>query len=211
MAHRRQIEPSRDPNIEDVLLYASREAMDRQDLRVFGLLVQWLQEHLARVHADRLTRIVARLGSERVRVFWSAVATAHASDRRLRRLAGLYRGVRVDLVEVGTDFQISRHGEDELFEGTRLRVAGNLVRRRGADVLSPAVLAAQHRAYYYRVKIGPSYRADMWAALEREPALTPSELARRAYGSFATAWAVHRDFAILEEAEPGEGGRKHVA
>jgi hypothetical protein len=45
--------------------------------------------------------------------------------------------------------------------------------------------------------MGASYRADMWAALDNKPTLTAAELARRAYGSFATAWQVKRDFAIL--------------
>ena len=48
----------------------------------------------------------------------------------------------------------------------------------------------RHRAYLRRVMLGPSYRADMWAELESDPSLPPAELARRAYGSFATAWQV---------------------
>jgi hypothetical protein len=203
--------PVEHPNIEDVLLFASREAMDRADLRVFGLLVQWLEMHLARVNADRLIRLVTRMGSERVMAFWSALASAMTTDRRLSRLLDLHGGARVDVVETGTEFQVARYGEDSLFEGTALRVAGNLIRRRPADVLSPSALAGRHRGYHYRVLIGPSYRADMWAELEREPSLTPSELARRTYGSFATAWAVHRDFAILEGVDSGQGSGRQVA
>lgn len=45
--------------------------------------------------------------------------------------------------------------------------------------------------------IGPTYRADMWAALEADPDLSAAELARRTYGSFATAWHVRRDFALV--------------
>ena len=51
--------------------------------------------------------------------------------------------------------------------------------------------------YRYRVLIGPSYRADMWATLDREPGLSAAELARRSYGSFATAWKVKQDWALL--------------
>src|ERR1700730_6495976 len=65
------------------------------------------------------------------------------------------------------------------------------------DVLSPADLAKRHRAYHFRIMIGPSYRADMWAALESNPELSTAELARKTYGSFATAWRVKREFAVL--------------
>jgi FtsX-like permease family protein len=78
-----------------------------------------------------------------------------------------------------------------------LRAPANVLRDRLADVLSPADLAKRHRAYHYRVMIGPSYRADMWAALERNPELSTAELARRTYGSFATAWRVKREFVVL--------------
>jgi hypothetical protein len=37
----------------------------------------------------------------------------------------------------------------------------------------------------------------MWALLEAEPAITTAELARRTYGSYATAWRVRRDFEVL--------------
>jgi hypothetical protein len=37
----------------------------------------------------------------------------------------------------------------------------------------------------------------MWAALECDPSLSVSELARQTYGSFATAWRVKRDFNML--------------
>jgi hypothetical protein len=45
--------------------------------------------------------------------------------------------------------------------------------------------------------IGPTYRADMWAALDTDPDQSAAELARRTYGSFATAWHVRRDFGLL--------------
>jgi hypothetical protein len=57
-----------------------------------------------------------------------------------------------------------------------------------------------HHTYRCRVTIGPTYRADMWAALEDDPTLSAAALARQTYGSFATAWHVRRDFAILAAA-----------
>jgi hypothetical protein len=56
--------------------------------------------------------------------------------------------------------------------------------------------------------MGTSYRADCWAALEDQPSLSAAELARRTYASFATAWQVKRDFAIIQ---PGRRRRKNRA
>jgi hypothetical protein len=103
----------------------------------------------------------------------------------------------MDLINVGTEFQVARHGEDPRFEGTPVRVASNVLRHRTRDILSPTELAKRHHAYRYRVIMGPSYRADMWAALEEDPTLSIAALARKAYGSFATAWHVRRDFELV--------------
>ncbi|MBI5627907.1 MAG: hypothetical protein HY953_03225, partial [Candidatus Rokubacteria bacterium] len=78
-----------------------------------------------------------------------------------------------------------------------LRVPANVLRDRSADVLSPAALARRHLAYRWRVIMGATYRADVWAALEAHPALSAAELARRTYASFATAWLAKHDHALL--------------
>jgi len=189
-------EGSRDPNIEDTLLAASVEGLEHGDLRVLTVLVTWFGVHSGRVNADRLTRLVALQESKRVRTFWSALARWRAVDRRFARLTGVYRGPRLDLLSTGTDFQVARHGEDERFVGSKFRVPANLLRDRPGDVLQPAELARSHAAYRWRVVIGPTYRADMWAALERQRDLSAAALARGAYGSFATAWQVRKDFAV---------------
>jgi len=185
-----------DANIEDTLLFASVEAMDRDDLRVLAVLVTWFGVHAGWVNADRLIKLVSAYPSLRVRALWAGLARWQAKDRRFLRLTRLHRGARVDLLRVGTEFQIKRHGEDERFIGGPLCVPANVLRDRAHDVLSPSQLARRHRAYRWRVIIGPSYRADVWAALERNPDLSPTLLARKTYGSFATAWQVRRDFAI---------------
>ena len=188
--------PKVDANIEDTLLFASVEGMDKDDLRVLAVLVTWFREHHAWVNADRLTKLVDARGSPRVRALWSALATWQAKDRRFARLAALYRGPRVDILTTGMDFQIGRHGEDLRFAGSCLRVPATVLRDRAADTLSPAQLA-RHRAYRHRVMMGPTYRADLWAALEADPDLSPTELARRTYASFASAWQAKRDFVVL--------------
>jgi hypothetical protein len=193
-----------DPNIEDTLLFTSIEAMDHGDLRVLSVLVTWFGVHSRWVNADRLAKIVSDHDSERVRALWSALARCQAKDRRFAHLAKVYGGPRIDVLSTGTEFQLRRHGEDPRFEGSALRVPSNVVRDRGADVLPPAELAQRHHAYRCRVIMGPTYRADMWAALEEDPTLSAAMLARKTYGSFATAWHVRRDFALVAPARPAE-------
>lgn len=187
-------EGSRDPNIEDTLLAASIEGLERDDLRLLAVLVTWFGVHSAHVNADRLTRLLALQASTRVRAFWSALARWRAADRRFAKLARTYRGPRLNLLATGTDFQVARNGEDERFAGSKLRVPANVLRDRPADVLQPAELARSHAAYRWRFAIGPTYRADMWAALGRKPELSAAALAKATYGSFASAWQIRRDF-----------------
>lgn len=187
-------------NVEDTLYFASVEGIDQGDLRVLAVLVTWFGVHHARVNVDRLTKLVRDRGTPRVRALWSALATWQANDRRYARLAALHDGDRVDLLTTGTDFQVRRHGEDARFAGTCLRVPANVLRDRPEDVLSPEALARRHAAYRQRVIMGPSYRADLWAALAAQPRSSAAELARGTYASFASAWQVKRDFAIVAAA-----------
>jgi len=189
--------PVHDPNIEDTILFASIEGMEKQDLRVLRVLTTWFGIHAEWVNADRLTTLATIQSSARVRAFWSALARWQRKDRRFVRLSASYQGARQDVFEVGTDFQLQRHGEDPRFAGSSIRVAANMLRDRPADVLSPSLLARRHQVYRFRIMMGPNYRADMWAALESDATLSAAALARETYGSFATAWHVRRDFLLL--------------
>ena len=193
--------PLDQPNFEDTLLAASREGMEGDDLRVLALLANWLEIHAPWINVDRLTLIAGKDGSERVRAFWSGVAIWQSKDRRFGRLARCYEGPRLDLLSSGTSFHVKRSGEDPRFAEGPLRVPAGVLRDRPGDVLTPTELARLHGAYRRRILLGPSYRADMWAELDRDPALPAAELARRAYGSFATAWHVKRDWNVLKAAE----------
>lgn len=188
---------SPNPNIEDTILQASIEGMQGEDLRILSVLTSWLDMHCACLNVDRLTHIVANQQSDRVKAYWSSVAKWLIKDRRFSKMLKLYNGLRIDLLKVGTEFQIQRRGEDERFSGAALRVPALVLRDRKADVLTPEQLVRIHRAYRWRTIIGPSYRADMWAELEQNASLTAAELARRAYGSFATAWKVRRDWSVV--------------
>lgn len=192
--------PVHDPNIEDSILFASIEGMEKQDLRVLAMLVTWFGIHAPWVNADRLTILARAQSSVRVRAFWSALARWQSKDRRFVRLSGSYKGPRQDVLEVGTEFQLQRYGEDPRFAGSAIRVAANILRDRPADVFSPSLLARRHLVYHFRIMMGPNYRADMWAALESNATLSAAALARETYGSFATAWHVRRDFLLLRDA-----------
>src|SRR5258708_8263524 len=150
------------------------------------MLVTWFGVHSSCVNVDRLKHIVSEQSSERVRACWAALAHGQEKGRGFVRLSKLYTGPQQDLLDLGTEFQIKRHGVDPRFKGSVLRVPANVLRDRLADVLSPADLAKRHCAYHYRVMIGPSYRADMWAALERNQELSTPELDPNTSGSFTT-------------------------
>jgi hypothetical protein len=190
-------DPSARPaNIEDTLLFASERGMEHADLRVLAVLVTWFGVHHPWVNADRLTRLVTAQSSTRVRALWAGLAQWQRTDHRFARLGRLQQAPRVD-VETDSEFLIRRDGEDPRFAQGPLRVAAVVLRDRPSDVLEPAELAARHAAYRWRVLMGPSYRADMFAALEQQRTLSAAELARRCYGSFTTAWQVKRDYELL--------------
>jgi len=192
----------RNANIENTLLFASEAGMLETDLRVLGVLVQWIEVHGARINADRLARAVSRHAAPRVRAFWAAVGAWLGKDRRFARLKKYHAGSPVDLLPTGTELQIARRGEDERFAGTCLRVPAQTLRKRRGDILSPAELARRHAGYRNRVLMGPSWRADVWTVLETAPDLSVAEIARRAYCAFATAWQVKQDFGLFSESGP---------
>lgn len=189
--------------IEETLVFASELGMDEQDLRVLAVLTTWMGVHHGRVNADRLARLLAEHPSNRVCAYWAAVAKWHSKDRRFGRLLSLHGVTPVELLPVGTDFQVSRRGEDERFVDSSLRVPAGTLRDRLADVLAPEALARRHPGYRNRVLMGPAWRADVWTVLEQEPELSVAEAARRVGCSFATAWQVVQDYKLLREAQPG--------
>ena len=186
-----------DADIEGTLVHASEAGMEEHDLRVLSVLTTWFGVHHAHVNADRLVRLVKAHGSARVRAWWAALARWQSKDRRFARLAVGHRGAALDLLPVGTAFQLGRRGEDERFRGSALRVPRGTLRDRADDVLSPEELVRLHAGYRNRVLMGPSWRADVWTALEKAPDVSVSEIARRVSCSFATAWEAAQDFKLL--------------
>jgi len=188
-----------DANIENTLYFASIDGMENPDLRTLSMLISWIDIHSRWINVDRLTRLIEKNDSVPVNAFWTAVALWKKKDRRFHRLSKRYSGKRFALELSGSDFLIRRHGEDPRFRDGPILIAANVLRDRKTDVLSPSELAKRHSVYRWRVLIGPGYRADMWAALSQDPTLSASQLARKAYGSFATAHQVKRDWLLLKE------------
>ena len=189
-----------DAEIESTLLHASVLGMEDGDLRVLAVLSTWLGMHHAHVNADRLVRLVGAHPSERVRAYWSAIALWLKKDRRLARLRGAHEGAPIELLPTGTEFQVKRRGEDERFAASILRVPKGTLRDRHEDVASPEVLVRHHAGYRNRVLMGPSFRADVWTAIQRAPHLSIADLARKASCSFATAWQAVQDYRLLRAA-----------
>ncbi len=191
-------------NIEDVLLSASIEGICDEDYRVLGLLTDWIEVHGRLINLDRLAKLISLVDNGKVRRFWKAISQWQVRDSRFKKLGKLAKTKgRQPLIEVGGDFLIKKNGEDERFRGTALQVPNLTLRRRLGDIQPPQSLARMNPFYHFRLMIGPSYRADLWALLSRNRELTPTELARLAYASFATAWSVKRDFQIFEERKSG--------
>ena len=199
-----------DADIESTLLHASVLGMDDGDLRVLAVLTTWLGVHHTHVNADRLVRLAGAHPSERVRAYWASITTWLKKDRRLARLAHAHDGAPIDLLPTGTEFQIKRRGEDERFTGSKLRVPKGTLRDRRADVLPPEVLVRRHGGYRNRVLMGPSFRADVWTALEHAPDLSIADIARKASCSFATAWQAAQDYRLLRAAGHRAGSAVNV-
>lgn len=188
--------PVMDANIENTLLEAVHRGMDAGDLRVLGLVTSWLERYHAWINADRIIHRVQKMASPRATAFWISRSQSWATDIRWRRLRQC-PPEPVELLPVGSAFQIARKGEDPRFEGTILRVPLGTLRERPDDVDSAADIARRHRAFRWRILVGPSYRADCLALAEAHPDVTAAELARQTYASFATAWGVLRDLRLL--------------
>src|SRR3990167_4130749 len=191
--------PVQNPNIEDTLVAASIEGL-KGDWRVQSLLVDWLKVHADKVLADRLVNLVLNLDQKEfkhVRIFWAAFAQIRHHDIRFKKLLSLVSSRRIGIAGENRSFLIQRNGEDSRFAKTCLRVPSKLLRHRPEDILTPAELVQVHQSYRFRVLIGPNHRADMFAQMELNQNVSTYALAKQCYGSYRTAMAVKRDYAVL--------------
>lgn len=182
-----------DPNIEDTIIGAAIEGMNG-DYRTLSLLTDWIFIHYEIVNTDRLFRALNDLDNQMVNAFFSSIGSNISNDSRFKKIRQLYKGQRVYLDKNKSyEFLVSRNGEDKRFIKTKLIVAMGTLRNRPDDIATPQEMVQLHKDYYYRTLIGPSFRADMVSCFLRERNISTSELARKCYGSFATAWQVIKD------------------
>ena len=193
--------PSRNPNIENTLVAASIEAFEKKDGRVRSMLADWFHVYHQWVNADRLISLVLTLENDLARRYWCALSQWKCKDTRFKRLAGLYAD-RADLSPSSWRL-IEMRGEDERFQNTCLRIPKGFLRSNSDKyIFLPSFLVKSHRVLKYRMMIGPTYRADMWARLsmlskKRAIALPCAELARFSYGSYATANRVKNEWLLV--------------
>jgi hypothetical protein len=188
--------PDYEANIEDTIYYSSEDGMDRNDFRVLSVLTMWLSKYSRWVNVDRITRVVLEKESERVRAYWCSIGHWKKADPRFALLETklFSKGKTFDLLPSGTEFLMMRNGEDDRFKGSMLRVPNKSLRQRESDVFEPWEMQTDNLFIRYRMIIGPTYRADMWATLNLHPDISIAELARRTYGSYPTAWNVKKDW-----------------
>lgn len=187
------------PNIEDTIIAAAIDGM-KGDYRILSLLTDWLTIHAEIINTDRLYRALKEYDDERVNAYFASMARQLKKGPRFRKIAALYKGQRTFLDKNRSyEFLVSRNGEDERFKNTKLIVAKGSLRIRYDDIATQQEMVKLHKDYYYRTLIGPSFRADMVSYFLRERNISASDLARRCYGSFATAWQVVKDINRIGE------------
>ena len=196
------------PNIELSLISASIEAINLKDNRIAGLLVDWITIHYLRINVDRLTKFVFSLDDSEytfVKIFWQANAQRlYAKDQRFKRLS-LYTGKRIDFadrfIKKGqkkvSKILIKIKGEDKRFKKTCIRVPNGYFSKRENQIFPATAIAKNHASYRYRVMMGPSYRADLWALLDSEPNLSAYALGKKAHCSYRTAYIAKKDYELL--------------
>ena len=201
---------STDPNIEASLISASIEAVNNKDNRIAGLLVDWITLHYLRVNVDRLTKFVFSLNDSDykfVKIFWCANAQRlFLKDQRFKRLSELYSGKRLNFAdrfvkkgqERVTKVLIEIKGEDERFKRTCIRVPKGYFSERPHQIFPVSVIAKNHLSYRYRVMMGSSYRADLWALLDSDPNISAYALGKKAYCSYRSAYIAKKDYELLK-------------
>ena len=201
---------STDPNIEASIISASIEAVNNKDNRIAGLLVDWITLHYLRVNVDRLTKFVFSLSDSDykfVKIFWSANAQRlFIKDQRFKRLSELYSGKRLNFVDrfvkrgqkKVTKMLVEIKGEDERFKRTCIRVPKGYFSERPHQIFPVSVIAKNHLSYRYRVMMGSSYRADLWALLDSNPDISAYALGKKAHCSYRSAYIAKKDYELLK-------------
>lgn len=182
--------------IEDTLISAACTAVEEDDRRLWVGLLDWWAVHHPYVNADRLLRALQELNKPKISALFSGLAQGTSPIGRFRGLAGLYRGKRLVLFSEDYRYRLARDGEVERFEHTSLAVPRSLYKESTRDIMTTHEVAMIHRPYYWRIVMGPVYRADLWSACEKGVVRTAYSLASEAYCSISVARKVLIDYRI---------------
>ncbi|MFH1812140.1 MAG: hypothetical protein ABIJ09_25610 [Pseudomonadota bacterium] len=194
-------------HIEVTLAAASIEGAVKGDYRVLAVMTTWLGLHHDYVNVELLLRLLKpHLEPDSdLPLYWNAMSfwMAAEGDPRFKKFQKFYKGPRKEFGQGNSWFMLKKVGEDKRFCRSRLILVEGGLRHRLRDVLTPQELCRWHAVYRTRVQMSAGFRADMWAALEAEPGLSATELARKTLGSYSTAWKVLRDWGVVHGREPG--------
>lgn len=190
----------KNPNIENTILSATYKGIVDQDYRVLAVATLWLEKHFFIINASRLLKLidVYKDNVEFYR-FWAAVAQWQGSDNRFRSLRDKVSLKSKKEISQGSKFLAKKNGYDPRFQDTCLIVPKKMLEKKDWLVLSPAKMIDHHLDYRWRLIIGPSFRADMWSQLEQDHSLPAVTLARKSYGSYATAYRAKKEFEIYQQ------------
>jgi hypothetical protein len=189
--------PVRNANIEDTLISAATEALERGDGRLWAGLLDWWEVHHICVNADRLQRALREMGNQHVKAIFAGLAQSIHPVGRFRMLAKLYEGKRIVFLGEDYRYRLKRDGEVRKFRETCLAVPVSLYQHSKRDIFSPAELAKWHVTYKWRLTIGPTFRADLWAECELAWPTTAYAVAKSAYASTGAALHVVHDYKTL--------------
>ena len=187
----------KNPNIENTILSATHHGIINQDYRVLAMATLWLEKHLFILNASRLLKLIEgyKDNTEFYR-FWVAVAQWHGTDSRFKSLREKISLKSKQEISKGARFLAKRNGFDSRFKNTCLIVPKKMLVKKDWLVLSPQKMINHHLDYRWRLIIGPTFRADMWSQLEQNHSLAAATIAKKSYGSYATAYRAKKEFEI---------------
>ena len=191
-----------DPNIENTIFSAVYHGIHNQDFRVLSMATLWLEKHTFILNASRLVKLINKHEEQDLFFrYWVAFSQWYNADCRFNSLRKKISEDSKRGISSGAEFLAKRNGIDLRFKNTCLIVPNKMLEKKDWLILSPKKMTEHHSDYRWRLIIGPSYRADMWSLLTQDHSLKPSDLAKKTYGSYATAHRVKKEFEIYSGKE----------
>lgn len=192
------------PNIEKTLIAASIEGAVGRDFRVLAVLTTWLGMHHKHVNfrclQDLLKPLFAEIPNDDLSLYWSAIGFwIGQKDRRFAAFKKCYSGPRREFGNRNSQVIIDEHGQDPRFAESPLKIVVGGIRHRLRDVMPAVDIAYMHPIFANRIRMGPTYRADIFMFLEM--GLTDiKEIVEKTNSSPSLVHRTKKDWQILREA-----------